>query len=257
MREARETAEHANQKKAEFLAKMSHELRTPLNAIGGYASLILDGIPEPVPDAHQASLHRILKAQQHLLGLIETVLTHAKLEAGQMTYELDDVPMGEILDVVESLTSPQVSAKSLIYACQCDRSLMLRCDQQKVVQILLNLISNAVKFTPMNGRITLRTAVHSQGEVIIGVADTGIGMTAEQLSSVFEPFTQFDTQLTSQDHGTGLGLPISRELARGMGGELTVESHPGTGTEFLLRLPRSVPRPRPSSGVDVPSESRV
>ena len=235
---ARTEAEHANRAKASFLAMMSHELRTPLNAIGGYAKLMLDGIPTPATEGQKNYLRRIAKAQEHLTGLIDTVLTHAKLEAGQMTYRITNIPMGELLDAVEAMVRPQVAAREIDYDCSaCDGRLVLRGDRSRVVQILLNVLSNAVKFTPRGGRIAVRTETQGSGRAAIGVRDTGIGMTASQLSVVFEPFVQFDNGLTRQEKGTGLGVPISRELARGMGGDLTVSSEPGVGTEFVLLLP--------------------
>jgi signal transduction histidine kinase len=236
-REAFAEAQHANRVKADFLAMMSHELRTPLNAIGGYATLMLDGIPVPPAEGHVAYLRRIAKAQQHLLGLINAVLTHAKLDAGRMTYRMTNVRMGELLDVVETLTAPQLSAKAITWECEgCDRALVLRADTEKVTQVLLNLVSNATKFTPNGGRIIVGTEVPAPGRARIFVRDTGIGMSAEQVATVFEPYVQFDNRLTRQEKGSGLGMAISRELARGMGGDLTVESTPGVGTEFQLTL---------------------
>jgi len=237
LREARAEADHANKVKSDFLAMMSHELRTPLNAIGGYARLMLDGIPTPVSSEHRGFLQRLLKAQQHLLGLIDAVLTHAKLEAGRMPYRMTNLIVGELLEAVESLIRPQLTAKELEYDCSgCDSTLLLRGDRQKTVQILLNILSNAVKFTPPNGRIAVRTSRPSPGRAVIAIRDTGIGMTAAEMAAVFEPFVQFDNSLTRQEKGTGLGMLISRELARGMDGELAVESEPGIGTEFLLTL---------------------
>jgi signal transduction histidine kinase len=134
---------------------------------------------------------------------------------------------------------PQITAKDLTYDCAgCDSRLMVRGDKQKVVQILLNLLSNALKFTPPGGRITLRTDASANGDTVaISLRDTGVGMSAEQTAMVFEPYVQFENRLTPQGHGTGLGLPIAREMARGMGGELTVQSQADVGTEFVLTLP--------------------
>jgi signal transduction histidine kinase len=234
---ARAEAEHANRVKAKFLAMMSHELRTPLNAIGGYAKLMLDGIPTPPSEGQQKYLRRIVKGQEHLLALIEDVLTHAKLEAGRMTYRMTNIRLGELLESVESMVGPQLAAKEIAYDCEgCDTKLVLRADREKVVQILLNLLSNAVKFTPHGGRITVRSAVTAPARVAIGVRDTGVGMTAQQVAAVFEPYVQFDNRLSGESKGTGLGMPISRELARGMGGDLAIESEPGVGTEFVLTL---------------------
>jgi PAS domain S-box-containing protein len=237
----RET-ERANRAKAGFLAMMSHELRTPLNAIGGYAQLMLDGIPAPVSEAHQNYLRRIAKSQQHLLGLIETVLLHAKLEAGKVTYQPTDFRAREILDVIDPLTAPQRAASHLEYDCTgSDPMLVFHADREKVVQIMLNVLSNAAKFTPPEGRITVTTAVLDASTGAFAVRDTGIGMSADQLKLVFEPFTQFDSKLAREHTGTGLGMPISRELARGMGGDLTATSEPGVGSVFTLSLPLGAP----------------
>jgi len=236
-RAAHDRAERANQAKAAFLAMMSHELRTPLNAIGGYASLMLDGIPSPSSEPQQDYLRRILKGQQHLLNLIDAVLTHAKLEAGRMTYRMETIRIGELLDEVEALSTPQMAEKRIRYdRSACDSALLLRGDRQKTTQILLNMISNAVKFTAEEGHITVRTAVPGPERVLIGVRDTGIGMTAEQAAHVFEAYVQFESRVARAEKGTGLGMAISRELARGMGGDLTVESESGVGSEFLLTL---------------------
>jgi signal transduction histidine kinase len=237
MRSARSEAEHANKLKSDFLAMMSHELRTPLNAIGGYAKLLLEGIPDAATTGQQNYLNRIVKAQKHLVDLIDSVLTHAKLEAGRMTYRMENVSCGELLDVAESLSRPQLSAKNISYDCSgCDSKVVLRADRQKAAQVMLNLMSNAIKFTPSGGRVTVSTTIPAPGRVSIRVRDTGVGMTPEQVATVFEPFVQFDSALARQEKGTGLGMPISRELARGMGGDLTVESTPGVGTEFTLTL---------------------
>ena len=231
-------AKQANKAKADFLAMMSHELRTPLNSIGGYTQLMLDGIPSPATDGQENFLRRIAKSQQHLLGLIESVLTHAKLEAGKVTYRITDVVAHEILDVIDPLTAPLRAAKQISYDCNgCDSSIRFRADKDKVVQIMLNLLSNAVKFTPAEGSITVSTAVAAPELVAFSVRDTGIGMSPDQLSIVFEPFVQFDSKLSRESNGTGLGMPISRELARGMGGDLVATSEPGAGSTFTLSLP--------------------
>ncbi len=235
---ARAEAEAANRAKATFLAMMSHELRTPLNAIGGYAQLMLAGIPIQLTEGQQNYLERIVKSQQHLLGLIDAVLTHAKLESGKETYRLSEVTAREVLEVVDPLTAPQRAAKRLQYdASQCDLTLVFHADREKVVQILLNVLSNAAKFTPAGGQIIVTTDVPSPGVGAVAIRDTGIGMTAAQLERVFEPFVQFDSPLARENKGVGLGMPISRELARGMGGDLLVASEPGAGSTFTLLLP--------------------
>jgi PAS domain S-box-containing protein len=235
---AAETARQANRSKAEFLAMMSHELRTPLNAIGGYVELMIDGIPTPPSEAQLNYLRRIHKSQQHLLGLIEAVLTHAKIEAGKLTYQITDVYAHEVLGVLESLIAPQRAAKRLAYDCSgCEQKLVFRADKQKLVQIVLNLLSNAVKFTPADGRITVSTARISNDLAAISVRDTGLGMSHEELALVFEPYVQFDSSLAREHKGTGLGMPISREMARAMGGDLVATSLPGAGSIFTLTLP--------------------
>ena len=235
---ALDETKRANKAKADFLAMMSHELRTPLNAIGGYAQLMLDGIPTPASEAQLNYLRRIAKSQQHLLGLIEAVLLHAKVEAGKVTYEIGDFWAREVLEVVDPLTTPQRAAKRLAYECDgCDPRLVFHADKQKVVQIMLNILSNATKFTPRDGRITVETSVLGPETGAFSVRDTGVGMSEKELELVFEPYVQFDNALAREQKGTGLGMPISRELARGMGGDLTASSEPGVGSVFTLSLP--------------------
>jgi PAS domain S-box-containing protein len=231
-------ARHANRSKADFLAMMSHELRTPLNAIGGYVQLMLDGIPNPATEGQLNYLRRILKSQNHLLSLIEAVLTHAKIEAGKLTYQITEVVAHEVLSVVDSLTTPQRKAKRISYDCSaCDQKLVFRADKQKLVQILLNVLSNATKFTPADGSIRVSTAVIAPDLGAITVRDTGLGMSSEELALVFEPYVQFDNSLSREHKGTGLGMPISRQMARAMGGDLVATSEPGVGSTFTLTLP--------------------
>jgi PAS domain S-box-containing protein len=235
---ALDETKRANKAKSDFLAMMSHELRTPLNAIGGYAQLMIDGIPTPASDGQLNYLRRIAKSQQHLLGLIEAVLLHARVEAGKVTYQIADFWAREVLEVVDSLTAPQRAAKRLSYDSDgCDPKLVFHADKQKVVQILLNVLSNATKFTPREGRIIVTTSVLGPGVGAFSVRDTGIGMSPKELEVVFEPYVQFDNPLAREHKGTGLGMPISRELARGMSGDLTASSEPGVGSIFTLSLP--------------------
>ena len=241
---ARAEAEAANRAKSEFLAVMSHELRTPLNAIAGYAELIELGIYGPVTDAQRTALELVQRAQRHLLGLINGVLNYAKVDAGAVQYAVEDVPLDEVLRTCEALVSPQVRARGLSCAyAGCDPALRVRADRDKVQQVVLNLLSNAVKFTEPGGRVMVAGAGDAAGGAVrVTVADTGIGIAADQLARVFAPFVQVDARLTRTREGTGLGLAISRDLARGMGGDLTAESTPGGGSTFTLTLPvRSVP----------------
>jgi signal transduction histidine kinase len=237
-RVAREAAEHANQVKVDFLATMSHELRTPLNAIAGYAELIELGIHGPVTAQQLEAIGRIRRSQRHLLGLINDVLNFAKLEAGHVQYTMAEVSVCDVVAALEPLVAPQLAAKSLRFdRSECRGPCSARADHDKLQQILLNLLSNAIQFTAAGGAVTLRCA--AAGEVVtVAVQDTGIGIAADRLEDVFAPFVQIDRRLNAPHEGTGLGLAISRDLARGMGGDLTVASTPGVGSTFTLTLPR-------------------
>ncbi|HEX5971091.1 MAG TPA: HAMP domain-containing sensor histidine kinase [Gemmatimonadaceae bacterium] len=232
---ARDEAQQANRAKSDFLAVMSHELRTPLNAIGGYTEIMQLGIYGPVSERQKEALERIARSQQMLLSLINDVLNFAKLDAGQVQYRMSDVSLAEALAPVESLLAPQLEGKEQRYRFDCVSDAVVRADRDKLQQIALNLLSNAIKFTPEGGTITL--SCHADGEYgVVEVADTGVGIAPERLDSVFDPFVQVDRALNRPHEGVGLGLAISRDLAQGMGGSLTVSSTPGTGSVFTLKL---------------------
>ena len=238
-RHARAAAEAANRAKGEFLAIMSHELRTPLNAIGGYAELLEMGLRGPVNDAQRSDLTRIQQSQRHLLGLINEVLNYARVEGGAVHYALRDVPVAPLVASVEPLVRPQLEAKGLtLHTTAGAPGLAMRADEDKLRQILLNLLSNAVKFTERGGHVTLDAeADRDAGRERLRVADTGIGIPHDKQDLIFDPFVQVNASLTRLQEGVGLGLAISRDLARGMGGELTVESTPGQGSTFTLSMP--------------------
>ncbi len=236
---ARSAAEAASRAKSEFLAVMSHELRTPLNAIAGYAELIELGVRGPVTPEQRADLERIQKGQRHLIGLISGVLNYSRLEAGAVYYSLQDVALDEVLGSCEALIAPQVSAKQLKFRYDaCASSLRVRADGDKLQQIVLNLLTNAVKFTEAGGTIRLACAARIDTAAIT-VSDTGHGIPAAQLERIFEPFVQVDSRLTRKQQGVGLGLAISRDLARGMAGDLAAASVEGEGSTFTLLLPRA------------------
>ena len=243
--EARESAQAANAAKSAFLAMMSHELRTPLNAIGGYVELLEMGLRGPVTESQREDLLRIRRNQHHLLGVINDILSLSRIEAGQLPVHVGDVALADVLGDVESLIAPQMSAKGLRFEVgECDPTIMVRADREKAQQVLLNLLSNAVRFTD-HGAVSVHCVEHPT-EIEIRVADTGIGIPAELHEQIFEPFMQADGGLTRRRGGTGLGLAISRELALAMGGRVTVSSTPGRGSTFALVLPRMPSRPRPS-----------
>jgi len=237
-RQAREEAELANRAKAEFLRTVSHELRTPLNAIAGYVDLMDLGIRGPVTEGQREDLERIKRNQQLLLSLINDILNFARLEAGKVEYDLCDMPLDSILAGMEVLIQPQVQAKGLRYEYDpADPSLAVRADREKLEQILLNLITNAIKFTDAGGRIQVCCAREGD-RVAIRVADTGCGIPSDKLERIFDPFVQVDRSRTrTAQQGVGLGLSISRDLARGMGGDLVAESRVGVGSTFTLLLP--------------------
>jgi signal transduction histidine kinase len=229
-------AEEANRVKSEFLATMSHELRTPLNAIGGYAELLEIGVRGPITDQQRQDLLRIQASQRHLLGLINEVLNYAKLETGSVQYHLTDVQVSEVLASAGALVTPQARERSLTLTVDtCSDELTVRADAEKLLQILANLLSNAVKFTPDGGSVRLSCRA-TEGALLFHVSDSGIGIPADKLDAIFEPFVQVRSDLTRTAEGTGLGLAISRDLARAMGGDLTAESTPGKGSTFTLML---------------------
>jgi signal transduction histidine kinase len=236
---ARGDAEAANRAKSDFLAMMSHELRTPLNAIGGYAELIELGIHGPVTDAQRNALNRIARSQAHLLTLINDVLNFARVDSGQIQYAVQDVRMHDTLAGLEPLVEPQIAARKLTFQYDaCDPTIVAAADADKVRQVVLNLLGNAVKYTPEGGRVTLACEADAKS-VRVHVRDTGPGIEPDQLPVIFEAFVQGHRALNRPNEGVGLGLAISRDLARGMGGDVTVQTELGVGSSFTLELPRA------------------
>jgi PAS domain S-box-containing protein len=244
-KKAEQGALAASQAKSEFLASMSHELRTPLNAIGGYAELLAMGVRGPLNAEQAQDIARIRRSQQHLLTLINDVLNFAKVDAGQTEYRLTAVPVDEALRDTESMIAPQVLAKGLHYSYKgAGKSASVLADPEKLQQIVLNLLGNAVKFTESGGSITLSSEL--AGNCIeIKVADTGPGISPDKLDRIFDPFVQAERRLNQPVQGVGLGLAISQDLAQAMNGKITVESEVGEGSTFTLSLPRA-PRMDPA-----------
>jgi len=229
-------SEEANRAKAGFLAAMSHELRTPLNAIAGYADLLLTGVGGPVTPQHREYLERIRNSQQHLLSIINDILNFSRIEAGQLEYRTEPVSLRSVIAAVVPMIEPQALAKSIEIAWRDNPDPVAAADHAKVEQILLNLLSNAVKFTPAGGSIDVSCA-GKDDRVVMTVSDSGIGIAADDLAAIFQPFVQVGRSLTSPHEGTGLGLAISSDLAVAMGGRLEVESTVGKGSMFTLTLP--------------------
>jgi PAS domain S-box-containing protein len=239
LEEARTAADAANRAKSDFLATMSHELRTPLNAIAGYVQLLELGVHGPITEPQREALGRIDRSQRVLLRLINDVLNLARIEARRVEYRLERVVLAELIESVVPLVEPQMAGRSLRLEVSVPGGLAAHADREKAEQILLNLLSNAIKFTPADGciRIDARPDAVASDRLAISVQDTGIGIPPEKLAAVFEPFVQVDARRTRTQEGTGLGLTISRDLARGMGGDLTAESTVGEGSTFRLALP--------------------
>jgi PAS domain S-box-containing protein len=229
-------AEATSRTRSEFLAAMSHELRTPINATLGYTELMEMGVAGALTAQQREYLERIRRTQQHLLGIITDLLNYSRIEAGQVEYDITPVPACEIIDAVLPMVEPQALAWGLeLLRGPCEDGLVARADRAKAQQIVLNLLGNAVKFTPAGGSVTVGCGSQA-ARIVITVADTGEGIEPDQHSAIFEPFVQLGRSLTSGHEGTGLGLAISRDLARAMGGDLTVRSTPGEGAEFTLAL---------------------
>jgi PAS domain S-box-containing protein len=239
---AREAAERANQTKSEFLANMSHELRTPLNAIIGYAQILQEDAEDEGQDAMLADLRKIEGAGKHLLGLINDILDLSKIEAGRMETYIEPVSIPRLVDELQSLATPLATSNGNTLELTVDPSLdLLHTDFTKVKQSLLNLLSNACKFTKQ-GVVRLAVAPVADG-VSFTVRDSGIGMNDEQLSRLFQPFSQADSSTTREFGGTGLGLAITRRLCRMLGGDVSVVSAPGEGSIFTITLPLEPPAP--------------
>jgi len=229
----------ANRAKGDFLAAMSHELRTPLNAIGGYAQLIEMGLRGPITEEQRVDLLKIQRSKNHLDGLVSDVLNFAKMGSGKLDLRVRPISIRQTVDAVIEMVAPQLVQNALHlepYDTPNDGHILADVDRTR--QILLNLFANALKFTASGGTITPGVRVEPD-VVMISVRDTGIGVPAEQLDRIFEPFVQARRSLDSRDHGFGLGLAISRQLARAMGGDVTVRSEVGRGSTFTLTLPRA------------------
>ena len=242
LRDALRAAHAANRTKSEFLSAMSHELRTPLNAIGGHAQLIEMGLHGPVSEAQREALGRVQRSQRHLLAMINDLLNCARCDAGQVEFSIEPLPIAAAVEGVVTMLAPLAGANGLecdVTSPRGDDAIVVQADAEKLQQILLNVVGNAIKFSPGGTRITVQASrsAHDASLAEIHVRDAGVGIPQAKLPSIFEPFIQLSGSTSSQRDGIGLGLSISRMLARGMGGDLTAESVVGAGSTFTLTLP--------------------
>ena len=234
---ARKEAEAANRIKSELFARLSHEFRTPLHAVSGYLEILQQNIHGGLNDDQRKDVDRIHQAQEHLMALVNMILDFAKLEGGLVELAMAEIPIEETLRGADALVSPQFAKKGVAYTHRAgDPALTVFADREKVQQIIVNLLANAVKFTPPGGSVDLDWRVENEN-VIVRVRDTGSGVPEEKIEEIFEPFVQVRAPGSLPSGGTGLGLAISRDLARAMGGDVRATSRLGVGSVFTLTLP--------------------
>jgi signal transduction histidine kinase len=229
---------HANRVKSDFLSVMSHELRTPLSAITGYAGLLEEGIPDPATPAQKEHLQRIRTRGFELMRMIDEILDFSRMGNGEESFHYEDVDLRDLISEVSTTAQALAKEHGLAFTVRQPRgNAPIRTDPHKARQILVELIFNAIKFTHEGG-VELNAALDN-GTASFEVADTGIGIAPDLLERIFEPFFQAEDPLTREVGGMGIGLAVARRLARGLGGDVTVESVPGEGSTFTLTIPAS------------------
>jgi signal transduction histidine kinase len=233
--------EEASRMKSEFLANMSHELRTPLNAIIGFSEVMRDELFGPVENRrYKDYLRDIHESGSHLLCLINDILDVAKAEAGKIELIEEALDIGRIVESCTRLVQERAHQAKIRLAVDVPPDLpLLWADQRKIRQIILNILSNSVKFTPEGGRITIAATAPVDSGMILAVSDTGIGIAAQDIAKALSPFGQVDSSLSRKHDGTGLGLPLSKALAEAHGGTLAIESEVGRGTRVTVAFPAS------------------
>ncbi|MBL8413939.1 MAG: hybrid sensor histidine kinase/response regulator, partial [Propionivibrio sp.] len=234
---AREVAEQSNRAKSEFLSRMSHELRTPLNSILGFAQLIESGKTPPTP-AQKRSIDQILKAGWYLLELINEILDLALIESGKLSLTLQALPLAEVMNECQSMIEAQAQQRGIgVTFPRFETPCFINADRTRVKQIVINLLSNAIKYNKAGGTVAVECTQHSPETVRISVRDSSVGLSAEQLAQIFQPFNRLG-QEAGVEPGTGIGLVVSKRLVECMGGTIGVESTPGQGSVFWFELKR-------------------
>jgi signal transduction histidine kinase len=256
---ARCRSEEANQAKSAFLANMSHELRTPLNAILGFSEIIRDRVLGNNADRHVQYAADIHQSGTHLLNIVNDILDVAKIEAGKLELCEEDVKLDRILQESLAAVGRQASASGVhLTSMASDRGILIYGDKTKLKQIIINVLSNAIKFTPPGGSVTAVAAADRDGGLSLAVRDTGIGMTADEIRHALKLFCQVDNPLSRRYKGTGLGLPLAIKLTELHGGTLTIESTPGSGTAVTVRFPAErIGRYRDTGPRQAPEESSI
>ena len=238
--ELREAADAANRAKSAFLGNMTHELLSPLNAIGGYADIMEMELHGPVTSEQRADLERIKRNQEHLVALISGILQYVRSETGHTDYQPARLPVGSLVREAADMLAGAAAGKDLGLRVQpSDDDAAVWADRVRVRQIMVNLVANAVKYSPTGAGGIVLGSTAGPDVVRIHVSDAGPGIPREKLGAIFEPFVQLENGRRDRQGGVGLGLAISRDLARGMKGDLTVESTLGAGSRFTLTLPRA------------------
>jgi signal transduction histidine kinase len=237
LRSAKVKLEAADRQKNDFVASMSHELRTPLNSVLGFTQLLKMGAAGPLLDRQLRYVSNVESSGRHLLALINDVLDLAKIEAGRLDVASEPIGLGEIVSSAAGQLDAFAAERSVLLDVPEDGAVIAIGDELRLKQVVFNLLSNAIKFTPAGGCVSARVRVASD-DALIEVSDTGVGIPPDKLDVIFERFTQIDSSITRPEQGTGLGLPLSRQLVELMGGQLMVASEVGKGSVFTVVLPR-------------------